>query len=214
MPAHAARPLRPEPVGAHDILERLEGVRASGSDRWMARCPAHGDRTASLSVRLGDDGRVLLHCFSGCEFREIVEALDLRPEQLFPPSDRPFVPRPRPDPDLAARALLERLRTLRTPPPPGRMRDELRILGLLLAGGTRAFCELPANFTASRFQTFALRVLFEAVAVLAAQGTPRRWFSPVALAAEIDRWGGAGYARRLGTFLWARTAVGIARGDT
>lgn len=40
----------------------------------MCRCPAHDDRTASLSV--SDDGeKVLVHCFAGCEQAAVIAAL-------------------------------------------------------------------------------------------------------------------------------------------
>lgn len=40
----------------------------------MCRCPAHDDRTPSLSVRVGRT-RLLLHCFSGCRAADILRAL-------------------------------------------------------------------------------------------------------------------------------------------
>lgn len=52
--------------------------------RWRARsglafCPAHDNqRTPALSVGQGDDDRLLLHCFAGCSFTEIVGALRQR----------------------------------------------------------------------------------------------------------------------------------------
>ncbi len=46
------------PVTVDQVLEQLEAVRRNGDGRWMASCPAHGDRSASLSVREGDDGRL------------------------------------------------------------------------------------------------------------------------------------------------------------
>lgn len=66
------------------ILSRLQGVRANGPGRWMARCPAHSDRTASLSVRETDDGRVLLNCFGGCSVDEITAAVGLDLASLYP----------------------------------------------------------------------------------------------------------------------------------
>jgi len=54
------------------IVERLGGEwRRSGG---MCRCPAHDDRTPSLSVRPGER-RLLFHCFAGCETREVIRAL-------------------------------------------------------------------------------------------------------------------------------------------
>ena len=48
------------------ILERLRGVMKSGRG-WLAFCPAHLDQAKrSLSVKLADDGRTLVHCFTGC----------------------------------------------------------------------------------------------------------------------------------------------------
>jgi putative DNA primase/helicase len=41
---------------------------------WQARCPAHEDRRASLSIGEGEDGRLLLHCHAGCAFDDIMTA--------------------------------------------------------------------------------------------------------------------------------------------
>jgi len=35
----------------------------------MTRCPSHDDREPSLSIRDGDDRKVLVHCHAGCELR-------------------------------------------------------------------------------------------------------------------------------------------------
>ncbi len=66
-----------------DLLERLSGVRQSGAG-WTARCPAHEDRRASLSVGRGDDGRWLVKCHAGCTFDAIVAALGIDAGDLFP----------------------------------------------------------------------------------------------------------------------------------
>ena len=67
---------------AETIAKALGGHRAGAT--WMARCPAHEDRTPSLSIAAGDDGRVLLHCWAGCRTRDIVAALGLQWSDLFP----------------------------------------------------------------------------------------------------------------------------------
>lgn len=49
---------------------------------WTSLCPVHEDRHPSLSVREGDDGRALVRCHAGCEFRAIIAALGLKPGDL------------------------------------------------------------------------------------------------------------------------------------
>ena len=70
---------------ADTILASLERVRSTGRDSWSARCPAHDDGTASLSVREADDGKVLVHCFAGCSVHEVVSAVGMKVDDLFPP---------------------------------------------------------------------------------------------------------------------------------
>ena len=48
------------------LLERLEAVKPTGERRWQARCPAHDDRTPSLSVTEKTTGDLLVHCHAGC----------------------------------------------------------------------------------------------------------------------------------------------------
>lgn len=72
--------------GAGGLLSRLEGVRRAGEGRWMARCPAHADRSPSLSIRELPDGRVLIHCFGGCATEAVVAACGMRLADLMPPA--------------------------------------------------------------------------------------------------------------------------------
>jgi len=65
-----------------DALSDLGRVYQSGEHRATSRCPAHEDRSPSLSVRY-KDGKVLLNCFSGCDWRDVVASLDLHPSALF-----------------------------------------------------------------------------------------------------------------------------------
>ena len=66
------------------LLSRLDKVRKTGNGRWTSRCPAHDDRGPSLAIRELDDGRVLLHCFAGCESASVLDALGLTFNDLFP----------------------------------------------------------------------------------------------------------------------------------
>ena len=65
------------------VLSRLANKRQS-SNGWTARCPAHEDKRNSLSIGVGDDGRLLLRCFTGCHVEDIVQALGLEMKDLFP----------------------------------------------------------------------------------------------------------------------------------
>jgi hypothetical protein len=65
------------------VLDRLRGVRRN-ADGWSALCPAHDDRNPSLSVGVGGEDRVLLHCHAGCEYTAIIEMLGLSPADLAP----------------------------------------------------------------------------------------------------------------------------------
>jgi len=64
------------------ILAKLDGARQRG-DQWEARCPAHDDGRASLSIGTGEDGTALLTCFAGCDVSAICAALGLTPRDLF-----------------------------------------------------------------------------------------------------------------------------------
>jgi len=74
-------------MSASILLSKLSRVKKTGADRWMACCPAHQDKTASLSIKDLPDGRVLLHCFAGCDPDSVLAAVgltfsDLMPERL------------------------------------------------------------------------------------------------------------------------------------
>jgi hypothetical protein len=76
------------------FLSRLDGVKEVGKDKYKAKCPAHDDRTPSLSVKECDDGRTLIHCFAGCDPESILDAVgltfaDIMPERLTDMSIKP-----------------------------------------------------------------------------------------------------------------------------
>src|SRR4051794_33004803 len=66
------------------VLDRLGGVKENGAG-FKAQCPAYDDTSPSLHVGLGEDGRVLLHCYAGCAPEDIVAKLGLKMGDLFPP---------------------------------------------------------------------------------------------------------------------------------
>jgi 5S rRNA maturation endonuclease (ribonuclease M5) len=80
------------------VLGKLDGVRQHGG-YWMARCPAHEDREASLSVGRGTEQPVVLHCHAGCDTVGVLVAIGLtsadisaaresQPEGEWMPGDR------------------------------------------------------------------------------------------------------------------------------
>jgi hypothetical protein len=65
------------------LLSRLDGVRKASDGRWMAKCPAHEDRSPSLSIRELRDGMILLHDFGGCSSEDVLFAVGLSMADLF-----------------------------------------------------------------------------------------------------------------------------------
>ena len=66
------------------IIERLEHCRATGSNRWIARCPAHKDSSPSLVITQPDNERVLIHCHAGCSAGDILDSIGLDWGALMP----------------------------------------------------------------------------------------------------------------------------------
>jgi hypothetical protein len=66
------------------VLSCLDGVRGAGHGKYVARCPAHNDKSPSLAIKNCDDGRLLLHCFAGCETEDVLSAVGLTFSDLMP----------------------------------------------------------------------------------------------------------------------------------
>jgi hypothetical protein len=67
-----------------ELTDRLEKIKPTGPGRWLACSPSHSGRTAPLSVRELDDGKSLLHRFAGYSTGEILDAIDLTINDLYP----------------------------------------------------------------------------------------------------------------------------------
>lgn len=77
---------------------RAEALTKALGGRWRgsygtARCPSHDDAKPSLSIKDGDDGRLLLHCHAGCEFRDVLSAIRDRGVDVLSSPRRSFEPR-------------------------------------------------------------------------------------------------------------------------
>ena len=76
-----------------EILGRLRNVTGpSASGEYMARCPCHDDKTASLSVTekaSAKDGkrRIYLCCHAGCQGSAVMAALGVKPRDLIVDGD-------------------------------------------------------------------------------------------------------------------------------
>ena len=92
-------------MSAESLLSRLSKVRKMGADRWMACCPAHQDKSPSLSIRELSDGRILLHCWTGCSAESILDSIGLTFDDLFP-ERLPEVAYPRVKPTFSAREVM------------------------------------------------------------------------------------------------------------
>ncbi|MCX5924611.1 MAG: hypothetical protein NTZ68_04260 [Candidatus Dependentiae bacterium] len=55
---------------------------------YKLACPAHDDRHPSLAISQGDDGKILIYCFSGCTIDDICTSLNINKKDLFPPRDK------------------------------------------------------------------------------------------------------------------------------
>ncbi len=66
------------------LLSRLPKVKQTATGRWISPCPAHDDRTPSLSIRVLSDGQILLKDFGGCETQAVLDALGMTFADLYP----------------------------------------------------------------------------------------------------------------------------------
>jgi hypothetical protein len=60
-----------------DQLSALDKFKSVGKDRYVACCPAHDDKSPSLSLT-DVGGKVLFYCFAGCSQAEVIDALRAR----------------------------------------------------------------------------------------------------------------------------------------
>ena len=75
---------------AQQLLSNLASGKKTANG-WQAKCPAHDDRKASLSISAGDKG-IVLYCQAGCETETVVAALGLTLSDLFAASLQPHIP--------------------------------------------------------------------------------------------------------------------------
>jgi len=75
-----------------EFLIRFPKFPHGGGEKWQAHCPAHDDKTPSLSITREND-KILLHCHAGCSAESIVAAMGLELKDLYinPPEPEPVM---------------------------------------------------------------------------------------------------------------------------
>jgi hypothetical protein len=129
------------------VLARLNGVRPNAGG-WITRCPAHEDRSPSLSIRK-ENGKILLHCFGGCSIEAVCAALEIKVSEVFGERREIYKPEPR-----IVREAQKRISGLRSRLTPS---DRERAVTVVLAGET--------NLDAAIARALALAVEGELVQV-------------------------------------------------
>jgi len=71
----ASRPIQ-------NLLSRLDGIREVRAGQFYAKCPAHDDKSPSLSIR-DTDGTILIHCFAECSPDDVLAAIGLSFSDLY-----------------------------------------------------------------------------------------------------------------------------------
>lgn len=71
------------------LLSKLSKVKSlpskDGRALWQACCPAHDDKTPSLSISFDDNEKIGIHCFAGCNAGNIMSAVGMAVKDLYPP---------------------------------------------------------------------------------------------------------------------------------
>lgn len=84
----------------HEFLSRLDGVKRCSPpegmiSQYMAKCPAHDDKKASLSVGESREGKTVIYCQAGCDTVDVLNAMGLTKADLFDNSQKPERKRPK-----------------------------------------------------------------------------------------------------------------------
>lgn len=66
------------------LLDRLRKVQSRGNGQYMACCPAHQDKTPSLSIKDTGDGRILVNCLAGCDTETVLSSIGLDFNDISP----------------------------------------------------------------------------------------------------------------------------------
>jgi hypothetical protein len=65
-------------IGETEMEFPLSPRAKRNGNGYIDHCPAHEDKKPSLSINYAPDGKLLLHCFAGCSFEEIINATGIK----------------------------------------------------------------------------------------------------------------------------------------
>lgn len=75
-------------IDLQSFLDRFKDVREAGESnrglQYEAKCPAHNTHHRSLAIAATRDGRYLVHCHAGCSAQNILGAVGLDLQDLYP----------------------------------------------------------------------------------------------------------------------------------
>ena len=67
-----------------NLLSRLMKVKKTGNGSFIACCPAHQDKSPSITIREVEEGKLLIHCFAECSVENIIGAIGLDFSDIMP----------------------------------------------------------------------------------------------------------------------------------
>jgi len=67
-------------------LDKVKTVPGKHAGNWKACCPAHDDNTPSLAISETSDGEILINCWAGCSSLDVISAVGMEWDSLFPPN--------------------------------------------------------------------------------------------------------------------------------
>lgn len=65
------------------LLNSLTKLKRTGQGQWIACCPAHEDRSPSLTIKQTSE-TILVHCFGGCSTEDVLGAVGMSFDDLYP----------------------------------------------------------------------------------------------------------------------------------
>ena len=75
--------IRPIDRAISNLRDMGKIVKLTGPNQWQVQCPAHDDNRPSLSLREGNDGKLLLHCHAGCKYESMMDAIGIKKSEEY-----------------------------------------------------------------------------------------------------------------------------------